>query len=344
MTEDIANTGEIGLWLVDRLGELTWERHGGYALSNAAANRAAIRAGQTIRDLRGETFGEGDSAIILAAGPSLRRLDPAKTIKRMGYKGTIVCTESALAYCLQNDIVPHLTITLDPHPKRIVRWFGDPELTVAQLESDDYFRRQDFDEAFRQEMKLNEYLIGALNRHGPRIAIALSSSASPAVVARVREAGLRTFWWNPMVDDPELPDSVARQLMNDNGAPCMNTGGNVGTAAWLLSESVLGKKKIGIVGIDFSYYPGTSYLATQYYPEIVALVGADRVREVFIDVHNPLTGQTYFTDPALYWYRNAFLDFAGASDCRTFNCAEGGIVFGEGIEFLSLEKFIDGHR
>ena len=62
-----------------------------------------------------------------------------------------------------------------------------------------------------------------------------------------------------------------------NGLPCLNGGGNVGTAAWVMTHAVLGQRRIGLVGIDFGYAPGTPYEQTQYYPELRELLG-DRLR------------------------------------------------------------------
>jgi hypothetical protein len=113
----------------------------------------------------------------------------------------------------------------------------------------------------------------------------------------------------------------------------------VGTAAWVLTHAVLGKRRVGIVGMDFSYAPGTPYAKTQYYPELVEMLGA-RHEEAFIHLDSPLTGERWFTDPAYFWYREVFLEMVGGADCETYNCTEGGILFGPGIRTLRLEEFL----
>jgi len=102
---------------------------------------------------------------------------------------------------------------------------------------------------------------------------------------------------------------------------------------------VLGRKRIGLVGIDLGYAPGTPYEQTQYYPELVALLG-ERYREAFIHTENPATREVWFSDPAYHWFRDVFLEMAREADCETFNCTEGGILFGDGIEFTPLEEFL----
>lgn len=332
--------GELGLKIVADMERITWDRHGQMALDNAKRNADATHIGQSLAALRHEVVGEGNSAIIIAAGPSIRRHDPLRVIRESGYRGTVIATESATGYCLRNGVVPDLIVTLDPHASRIVRWFGDPELTEETIRNDDYYRRQDMDTAFADELRYNREILAMLDEHGSKIRIALSTSASEAVVKRVVSSGMRVFWWNPMLDDPAAPDSVSRDLFRLNRFPLVNAGGNVGSACWMMAHAVLGKKQVALTGMDFSYYDDTPYTATQYYHEAVALVGAENLEKIFMRMLNPHTNQYFYTDPAYMWYRQAFLEMVADADCRTYNCTGGGILFGDHIDFRPLEDFL----
>lgn len=334
--------GALGRELVGQMGRLSWERHGSLALDNAELNLAWIERGQSIKALRGASLDKADSAVIIAAGPSVKRKNPISLLKAADYKGVIVATESALAYCLRNGVVPDLTLSLDPHATRIVRWFGDPTLNEDALKKDDYFSRQDMDEALHNEMKANQELMDLMAEHGSKIRIALSTSASQAVVKRVFEIGMDVYWWNPMYDDPAIEDGITADLKRKNGLPCVNAGGNVGSAAWMMASAVLGKSKIALTGMDFSYYDGTPYLNTQYYREAVALVGEENLDSIFIRVFNPFTQTWFFTDPAYYWYRDCLIEMVRDADCETYNCTEGGIVFDERLPFIPLSDFLIG--
>jgi hypothetical protein len=335
--------GGLARKMLAEMNALTLARHGGMALDNAARNRPLIGRGMSLKALRGETVGEGDSAVVIAAGPSVKRRDPIRAIKEQGYRGALVVTESALAYCLRNGVVPDLAVSLDPHATRVVRWFGDPSLTADKLRADDYFSRQDQDPAFADEMRANREILALLDRHGRDIRIALSTSASKAVVDRVLEAGMQVYWWNPMLDDPDAPSSITARLQRDNGLPAVNAGGNVGSAAWMMASAVLGKRHVALTGVDFSYYDGTPYLNTQYYREAVALVGEDALDALYMRIRNPHLDQWFFTDPAYLWYRECLMEMIADADCRTCNCTEGGIVFGDGIEFIPLAEFLARH-
>ena len=333
--------GALGLEIVSRMDVLTWERYGALGVENARWNSAHIGKGRSLAALRGEQVGEGESAIVIAAGPSLKRQDPAASIVAHNFKGAIFTTDSSLYYCLRNGIVPDLTLTLDPHATRIVRWFGDPGLTLETLKNDDYFSRQDMDEAFADELRANEEILDLIDRHGKNMRIALSTSASQAVVDRVLSTGMDIYWWNPMWDDPDEEGSVTWKLQEMNGLPAVNAGGNVGTAAWMMADAVLGKRHVALTGMDFAYYDGTPYQNTQYYDEAVDLVGEDNLDSLYIRIHNPHTGSWFFTDPAYMWYRESFLELAADADCRTYNCTGGGILFGEPVSFIPLEEFLE---
>ncbi|HKZ08681.1 MAG TPA: 6-hydroxymethylpterin diphosphokinase MptE-like protein [Methylomirabilota bacterium] len=327
---------ELGRRIASGLEAATFDRIAAIGLANAEVNRPRI--GRSVLELQASRLGMGEDAIVVGAGPSLARRRSLERLHAAGYAGTIVASDGALGACLRAGVVPHVVVTVDPHPDRIVRWFGDPRLTAPS--ADDYFRRQEMDPVHRQdEVGANRALVELVDAFGPKIRVAAATSAAPAVVARCEQAGMELYWWNPMFDDYERPDSLSRRLWEQNRLPCLNGGGNVGTAAWVVAHAVLGKTRIGLIGMDFSYPPGASYEKTQYYPELVAMLG-DRFADAYTHVANPHIGETWFCDPAYIWFRDVFLGMAGEADCETVNCTEGGILFGEGIAFTALDEFL----
>ena len=130
-----------------------------------------------------------------------------------------------------------------------------------------------------------------------------------------------------------------RSLFEANRIPCMVTGGNVGTSAWVFAHAILGCRHVAVVGMDLGYAPGTPPQNTQYYHELKELLG-DRLAEAFIAVPNPHLGETWLTDPTYYWYRKVFLELAAEADCATYNCTEGGTVFSDRVPFTPLDDFL----
>ncbi len=323
--------------LIELMPELTATRSLDKALANVRRNAPFVR--RTIAELtRAAAAQEPRSAIVIATGPSLHRTRAIAQIRDSGYEGDLIAVDSALGPCLREGLVPTHVVTLDPLSLRICRWFGDPDL--ASREDDDYFRRQEMDPYLGvDEAQRNRELIELVNRHGPAIKAVICTSSTPEVTRRCQESGMTLYWWNPMVDDVDRPDSVTRQLYQMNRAPCMASGGNVGTAAWMVASQVLRKREVAVVGMDFGYAPGTPVEKTQYYPELRELFG-DRLQEVIIPLRNPYLGETWFADPAYYWYREVFLQMAADAECVTYNCTGGGLLFGQSVRWAPLQEFL----
>ena len=210
-----------------------------------------------------------------------------------------------------------------------------------RLEKDDYFRRQDMDNNFQSELKVNLEITQLLETNGRKIKIAMATSSPADVGKRVFDIGMEVFWWNPMYDDPDKQGSLTRKLQETNNFPCINAGGNVGSACWMIGTAVLDIQHIALTGVDFSYYIDTPFRNTQYYHEAVSLIGEENLDSFFIKIHNPHLDQTFFTDPAYMWYRESFLEMLKDDDHITYNCTEGGILFGENISFIPLREFLD---
>ena len=134
-------------------------------------------------------------------------------------------------------------------------------------------------------------------------------------------------------------NEIDSQLMEMNGYPSMNAGGNVGSSCWMLAQ-VLGAKDVALTGMDFSYYEHTPYKNTQYYQEAIDLVGKDGLDAIYEWIWNPYVNKLFYTDPAYLWYRNCFLEMVKDATCKTTNCTEGGILFGEGLDFKSLKDWL----
>ena len=79
-------------------------------------------------------------------------------LKQLKYhkKFLIIACDGSLFYLLSNNIIPDLVITFDPHPSRVIRWFGDLQLDEKSIKKDDYFARQDLEIMFNNELKMNK--------------------------------------------------------------------------------------------------------------------------------------------------------------------------------------------
>ena len=111
-------------------------------------------------------------------------------------------------------------VTLDPHPTRMVRWFGDPDFE-KNLEGDDYFARQDLDIDFRKNsIEENAKNIALVDAN--RTKLVICSTSPENVVART--SGFDRYWFAPLVDNP-FEDGLTKAITTLTGLPALNTGG-----------------------------------------------------------------------------------------------------------------------
>lgn len=306
-------------------------------VKNATANIPFVTKTFKDLDLDGS---EHFPAVVISAGPGLHKFNSIQKIKDSGFKGKIIATDGSLIHCLKKGLIPDFVLSLDPHARRITRWFGDPNYEES-MKGDDYFDRQDLDIEFRNNsIEQNRKHIELVNQFAPKIKLLLCSSAAQSVTTRVRQAGFDIYWWNPIVDNPNSPDSLTRKLYSLLKAPCMNTGGTVGTAAWVFAESYLKASKIAVVGMDLGYHQETPYNMTQTYYELIAHVGMENLDKCFQNFIFPLDGSACYTDPTYFWYRKNILELIEQSGRTFYNCTEGGTLFGKNVQCLTLEHFL----
>jgi hypothetical protein len=321
---------------LELISQATFLKCAHIGLKHAKENLPYIK--NTLFDLN-DKRGNIDSAIVVSAGPSLHMRNTAKAILESKFKGAIISADGALYYCLRNGLIPDYVLTVDSHPTRIIRAFGDPDL--REPPHDNYFRRQDLDPALnRNEIERNKEIIELLNKYGRKIKLIISTSVTPKITKRCLDANMGLYWWNPIYDDYQKKNSITKRIYNLTRVPCMSTGGNVGTSAWVFASAVLGIKKIALVGMDLGYHPDTPLQRTQYYYELQEIF-KDNVGDGFIKIYNPYLKEFWYTDPAYFWYRESFLELVQRTESKTYNCTEGGILFGKGIKFIRLKEFLE---
>lgn len=327
--------------LVSQLPDMGKEYHSQVLLQHARDNRPFVK--KVIRDIPTLAEHKRRSCIIVSAGPSVRRKNSIRRILESKYTGTIIAADGAYIACLQGGLFPDFVVTVDPDPTRIVRWFGDPDIEKHTV-NDDYFARQDIDVTFRDNMfEQNKKNIDLVNQSAPQTkAIVCTVTHHHTVVKRLMEAKFDMYWWNPLVDDVKKRGSLTQQLFEINRVPCLNTGGTVGTAAWVFAGCTLKIPNIAVVGMDYGYYADTPIQQTQRYYETIKYAHQESadLSEFFVPYTFPLTGEEFYTDATYYWYRKNFLELVEKANVTTFNCTEGGTLIDDRIRSVHLEQFL----
>lgn len=296
--------------LVSQITQIGLEHHAQTLLENTRRNAASVH--RTIRDVRPV---RNSRSLVVSAGPSLYRQEILARLARVERRPIVVATDGAYIQCLKAGIVPDWVVTIDPHPTRIAVLFGADS-------QDDYFDRTRADHGFERAQS-NRPLV---DEH--RAPLVIASSAPQSVVERT--ARFDRYWFVPLVDDPE-DAGLTSAMVEATGAPALNTGGTVGTAAWAFAHAVLKSPDIAVVGMDFGYPQGTPLENTQEWN----LTGGDP------ELYPQFPERGYYSSPTYWWYRQNFLDLLEAADARVTNCSGAGLLYGDRIEEMRLEEWIN---
>ena len=326
--------------LITRIPDIGYNWHKNDLIKNAKSNSNLID--KSIKELPKFNGIKKDTCIIISSGPSVRKQHSIKKILDSSYTGTIIAVDGSYVACLKAGLYPDYVITMDPHPSRVVRWFGDPDFEKHIL-NDDYFNRQDLDSDFRDNsISHNKEIIDLVNKHSHRSKLLIPSTSSSTVVDRVFKTNFEIYWWNPLVDNPDNNISITRKLWNLNKLPCINTGGTVGTVSWLIAATHFKIDSIVLVGMDFGYHNDIQFNETQTYYELIDYVGSDiELEKYFLYTEYPIDGGIYYSDPTYYWYKKNFLEIIDkVPNARTYNCTDGGTLVEEKITITSLNDFL----
>lgn len=327
--------GDKFLRLVADIPSIGRDWHEQTLLDNARRNRALMH--RSIREVK-----PLDRAVlVISAGPSLYR---QKSLERLSVHvgmrphPVIVAVDGAYIQCLEHGIIPDYVITMDPHPTRIVRWFGDPDFE-AHSRGDDYFARQDLDEAFRVDaLATNLRNIGLVDRYAGASRLIVCCCAPETVVERTATFPVR-LWFAPIVDNPQAPGSLTYRLADLTRLPSLNTGGTVGSAAVMFAHCLLRAKRIGAIGMDLGYYADTPYLRTQSWNMVKDMPGD--ARDYYPSVTHPEWGECY-VDPTYWWYRQNLLSLLKAGEFTLHNLTGGGSLYGPHVVCWKLEDWLEG--
>jgi hypothetical protein len=309
-------------------------------LKNIKKNSPIIRDEFKLKDLQIKLKKKSKIALVVAAGPSLRKYDYRNLIKENRKKLLILCADGSLLYLLEKKIIPDLVITLDPHKDRIVRWFGDENLSVSKIKKDNYYRKQDLDSSYQSEIENNKKVLKLTSKYGKYLNIAACSSSSKKVVDRLLNMKSKIYWWHPFLDDPHKKKSLTRKIYKKNKMPIINSLGNVGSACWVFADSILECKKICLLGMDFAYYKDTPFESTQYYNLLKKNFGVKNLKFFYRTIFNKYTKQSYYTDHVYFWYKKIFFSALKKSKSKTYNCTNGGILFKSPLINCTFEKFL----
>ena len=244
-------------------------------------------------------------AVVIGAGPSV---DSSKLEKLKEFSGRIFVSDRMLSTVLDIGLDPFAAASLD----------GDPSVA-----------------SFYKQPSVTEYVNG-LN-------ICLATYVHPSVVEACN--GFKRFWFNVMFDNPETAEvSLSRAMFwMTKGRILSNGFGNVG--GWLFSlANELESTPIILLGIDMSYGADVAPMQTTYWRGLLERYKGDKkkvIKECYRYETNPF-GRRVLTDTVFSSYRDTLLKGIEATKAKVWNCSPNSIVYGKGVECMTLDEALRG--
>ena len=296
-------------------------------INNFALNLNNIWIGKSARELipKKKNSKSTSSAIVIGRGPSIIKHQHIPLLANSDYKGTIICADGALKLLLKEGITP----------KKFKKFF------VVTIDT--------------QEHAKNLYSDPVIKKYGKKIKCLLSTTVPPTTYKVIKKTGMKIYWLHTLFDYNLGKSSfnyisgiMTRSKNHDRGLPAIQTGGNVGTSAWVASWSILKCNPVALIGIDLGYPIDTTWEEICNYHKLPKEIKDDSkfFKKAFPTVYN--TGFKCYCkqDPKFQFYSNALKEFIPKASkfVKTINATEGGSVFGKGIKCMTFKNFLKSQK
>lgn len=258
------------------------------------------------------------SSLVIGRGPSIKKNNHLEVISQSDYDGTIVCCDGSLANALNAGITP------DKFPNFYV-------ITI--------------DSQQRQKLCYDHDIV---RQHGQKIKCIFSTTVSPLTYMEAKKSNMEIYWLNTLFDYNNgknsfnyISNHMIKTKNHTTGLPAIQTGGNVGTSAWVVSWAILKKSVIGLIGIDHGYSSDDRTEHDHLLPQEIDRNSA-AFKRAYPILYNPEFDCYCQQDPIFQYYSNAFKEFIErtSSKIKTINATEGGALFGKFIECMTLKEFL----
>ena len=305
--------------ILESVSEHTGELRAAAWLKNILRNKEYPGFTHTVKELKG--LHRHRKAVVIAAGPGFKRfgLGDLELLKNHPEVIRIAC-DGALPTLAQVKLMPHYVVSVDAHP------------VVANF--------------YRRFFAIHDEKWGLITTK-----FLLSTTIHRDVVQEIVSRGLSVFWWQSFSRSvaglPAWTGGGSPERFFQEGIPVIQTGGNVGTTSLIIAKYLLGCKQTGLLGLEFAWSDETPLMTTQYYGELMKILGGDeeRVKHHFKRVYNKRDRQWYVADPVYYAYLLAFQDIWGTlkpeEKASIFNLTKQGILSADGLKTVSMEQFLE---
>jgi len=292
-------------------------------VQNFTINLDNIQNESSAKDIVLNYSGKNDFAIIIGAGPSLKKHNHLEKLAKSNYRGAIICTDRSLIPALKAGVTPKkfpnfFVITIDAY-EEIQKYYDD------------------------EIVKEFGHLINGI----------FSVLTFPATVNKARNAGIKINWIHTLFDYAEGQKSFnyisALMIRSKNPVhklPAIQTGGNVGTSGWFIGWKILKSKTICLIGMNHGWEeddPKDLILSHGNVGDISEIKSnEENFQKLFPKIFNPYFKTNCILDPIFEYYSSTLKEFILRSpeNISTINSTEGGSLFGKRITCLNFTEFL----
>ena len=297
-------------------------------VKNFALNLNNIWLEKSANELKPDSINrKSHPSIVIGRGPSLQKHEHLQLIAESNFKGNIICSDGILIKALKSGVTP----------EKFKNFF------VVTIDAGD-----DQQEFYNDEI---------VREFGKDITGIFSTVAHPETANMARQAGIKLFWVHALFDHNEGKKSfnqisamMVRAKNHSNGLPAIQTGGNVGTAAWFVAWRILKSEVVSLIGIDHGWRDDDPWEkivshGLQLPNNLVIDQDSEAAKVLFPKVYNPEFDCVCILDPIFQFYSSALKEFIERSPSwlKTINATEGGCIFGQNIHCMKLKDFLNSH-
>jgi hypothetical protein len=265
---------------------------------------------------------KNNSVIVIGRGPSLKKRQHLELLANSNYEGSIVCCDGILIEALNAGVTPEKF----------------PNFYVATIDyAPTYTKFYDDD---------------IVDKYGKQIKGIFTTITDPKIVSRARDAGIKIHWVHPLFDYNEgkksfnyITSRIVRAKKQNQGLPAIQTGGNVGTAAWFISWMILKCNTVALIGINHGWEEDDSWekIVTHNKDLSINIDQNDpKFHKLFEKIYNPEFDCYFIFDPMFRLYSMCLKEFIVRSPdwVSTINATEGGSIFGDRIKCQTFRDFL----
>lgn len=270
-----------------------------------------------IKTLEAKFADKNIPAIVVGAGPSLydnaSGTNHLEVLENSDYNGVIIATDRILKDCYDHGIFPDYVVTVDGSDK--IEKFYDNDIVKG---------------------------------HGFNTTAILANHTHPSIVNHwLCEVGGNVLFYTASIPQEIMPNaSSVMGLITDNTE--INSGGNSGSFALNIAH-YMQCNPIALIGIDMSYKTSTPISETQYYQSYKQQTGKTDEQlweeKVFQVLHHPFFDTDCIIDFMYLSYLEPLRDFwipeFKKLGNRVISCVEGGALFGDNIEYMYFNDFLE---